>query len=154
MVLAKLFAVIVLVSLTFGAGLQVDRDDLVALLKDASLLSRALIANLSLVPLLGAAIARLFALPPPVATGFLLMAIAPGVPFVVASVRKRGGRIALAVAMAFFLPLISLVTIPITASLVASAGAVPAPALEVRADVAALPDIAAYRRDHGGATDA
>ena len=124
MALAKLFAVIVLVSLTFGAGLQVDRDDLVALLKDASLLSRALIANFILVPLLGAAIARLFALPPPVATGFLLMAIAPGVPFVVASVRKRGGRIALAVAMAFFLPLISLVTIPITASLVLPPGAV------------------------------
>lgn len=123
MALAKLFAVIMLVSLTFGAGLQVDRDHLLAILKNAGLLSRALIANFILVPLLGALIARLFVLPPHVATGFLLMAIAPGVPFVVASVRKRGGRLGLAVALAFFLPLISLVTIPITAALVLPPGA-------------------------------
>jgi bile acid:Na+ symporter, BASS family len=123
MILAKVFAIVMLVSLTFGAGLQVDRDHLFAILKNFSLLSRALIANFILVPLFGALVAHAFGLPAPIATGFLLMAIAPGVPFVMTSVRKRGGRLALAVALAFFMPLLSLITIPITAALVLPPGA-------------------------------
>jgi bile acid:Na+ symporter, BASS family len=107
-----------LVSLTFGAGLQVDREHLKAILKNVGLLLRALLANFIIVPLLGVLIAKLFRLPPAVATGFLLMAIAPGVPLVLAQVRKRGGRLALAVELAVFLPLLSIVTVPITAALV------------------------------------
>jgi predicted Na+-dependent transporter len=114
----KLVAVIMLVSLTFGAGLQVDREHLIAILKNTGLLGRALLANFVIVPILGVLLAKLFRLPPQVATGFLLMAIAPGVPFVLASVRKRGGRLALAVALALFLPLLSIVTVPLTAELV------------------------------------
>lgn len=107
-----------LIALTFGAGLQVNWDHLVAILKNTSLIARALIANFLIVPLLGVALAKLFALPAPVATGFLLMAIAPGVPFVLASVRKRGGRLGLAVALALLLPALSILTIPVTAALV------------------------------------
>ena len=107
-----------LVSLTFGAGLQVNREHLIAILKNARLLGRALLANFVIVPILGVLLAKLFRLPPPVATGFLLMAIAPGVPLVLVSVRKRGGRLGLAVALALFLPLLSIVTVPLTAELV------------------------------------
>jgi BASS family bile acid:Na+ symporter len=107
-----------LVSLTFGAGLQVDRDHLRAILRNVGLLGRALLANFIIVPLLGLLLVKLFRLPPQVATGFLLMAIAPGVPFVLASVRKRGGSLGLAVALAFMLPLLSIVTVPATAALV------------------------------------
>jgi bile acid:Na+ symporter, BASS family len=107
-----------LVSLTFGAGLQVDRDHLKAILRNVGLLGRALLANFIIVPLLGVLLAKVFRLPPQVATGFLLMAIAPGVPFVLASVRKRGGSLGLAVALAFMLPLLSIVTVPVTAALV------------------------------------
>jgi BASS family bile acid:Na+ symporter len=114
----KLVAVVMLVSLTFGAGLQVDREHLIAILKNVGLLGRALLANFVIVPILGVVLAKLFRLPPQVATGFLLMAIAPGVPFVLASVRKRGGRLGLAVALALFLPLLSIVTVPLTAQLV------------------------------------
>ncbi len=114
----QLLAAIMLVALTFGAGLQVDRDHLKTILKNVGLLGRALLANFVIVPALGIAVVKLFRLPTPVATGVLLMAIAPGVPFVLASVRKRGGRLALAVELAVFLPLLSIVTIPVTAALV------------------------------------
>lgn len=119
----KLLAAILLVSLTLGAGLQVDRDHLKAILGNFGLLGRALLANFIIVPLLGVILAKLFRLPSPVATGFLLMAIAPGVPFVLASVRKRGGRLALAVELAVFLPLLSIVTVPLTAAWVLPADA-------------------------------
>jgi BASS family bile acid:Na+ symporter len=119
----KLLAVIMLVSLTLGAGLQVDREHLKAILKRVGLLGRALLANFVIVPVLGVLLVRLFRLPDPIATGILLMAIAPGVPFVLASVRKRGGRLALAVELAIFLPLLSIVTVPLTAAWVLPASA-------------------------------
>lgn len=114
----RLVAAIMLVSLTFGAGLQVNREHLTAVLRDLGLLGRAFLANFIIVPLLGLLLVKLFRLPPQVATGFLLMAIAPGVPFVLASVRKRGGSLGLAVALAIMLPLLSIVTVPATAALV------------------------------------
>ena len=94
-----------------------------AIFKDGRLIARALAANVLVVPLLGVLLARLFALPEAIATGFLLMAIAPGVPFVLSSVRKRGGSLGLAVALALLLPLVSIVTVPITAALVLPPGA-------------------------------
>ncbi len=112
-----------LVSLTFGAGLEINLGHMVATLKNFGLLGRALLANVVLVPALGYALAKLFVLPPEVATGFLLMAIAPGVPFVLAQVRKRGGRLSFAVELAFILSLVAIVTVPITAALVLPAGA-------------------------------
>jgi bile acid:Na+ symporter, BASS family len=119
----KLTAAIMLVALTFGAGLQVNREHLVAAFKNVSLLVWALIANFIVIPALGVLIAKLFRLPPFVATGYLLMAIAPGVPFVLASVRKRGGSLGFAIALELLLPLISIVTIPLTAALVLPATA-------------------------------
>ena len=113
-----LVAALLLVSLTLGAGLQVERDHLLESLKNIGLLGRALLANVVIVPVLGVLLVRLFRLPEHVATGVLLMAIAPGVPFVLASVRKRGGRLGFAVELAFILPLISVITVPITALLV------------------------------------
>ena len=49
----KIVALVMLVSLTFGAGLQVNVPNLVAVLKNYSLLARALIANFVIVPLIG-----------------------------------------------------------------------------------------------------
>jgi BASS family bile acid:Na+ symporter len=79
------------------------------------LLARALLANILVVPLIGVIVARSLGLQPLVATGILLMAISPGVPFVLINVKKKGGSLSLAVALAFLLPLVSLVTVPITA---------------------------------------
>ncbi len=120
----KLVAVVVLVSLTFAAGLQVNLADLTAVLRNYNLLGRALLANFVIVPILGVLLVRLFHLDTYVATGFLLMAIAPGVPFVVqAAGKKVGGSLGFAVALAFMLQALSIVTVPLTAELVLPAGA-------------------------------
>ncbi len=113
----KLISAAVLVSLTFSAGLEVNREHLFAILKDVGLLARALLANFVVVPIIGLLLVKLFALPPEIATGVLLMAIAPGVPLVLIQVRKRGGSLGLAVELSLFLPLLSIVTVPLTARL-------------------------------------
>jgi len=115
---AKILAFVFLVSLTFGVGLQANREHLKAILHDYGLLGRALLANVIIVPLLGVLLAKWLHLPGPVATGFLLMAIAPGIPFILVQVRKRGGSLGLAITLEILLPLISIATVPITAALV------------------------------------
>src|SRR5689334_12782698 len=106
MAIAKILAIVMLVSLTFGAGLQVERGHLKALLAHAGLLARALLANVVIVPLLGFVIVAALRLNPDVATGILLMAIAPGVPFILSGIQKKGGSLSFAIALAVILPLV------------------------------------------------
>jgi BASS family bile acid:Na+ symporter len=115
----KLASAVMLVSLMLNAGLQCNREHLVAVLKNYGLIGRALLANVVLVPIFGVLLVRLFHLDTYIAIGFLLMAIAPGAPFLPrAAGRQPGGSLGLAIALAFILPLISIITIPITAPLV------------------------------------
>lgn len=119
MIAVKIVVIVMLVSLTFSAGLQINRAHLLAVLKEYRLLGRALLANFIVVPVLGVLAVRLFHVNEYVATGILLMAIAPGVPFVILSGgRKKGGSLGFAASLAFLLPAISIVTLPITARLV------------------------------------
>lgn len=116
---AKLAALVLLVTLMLHTGLQVDREHLTAVLKNYGLLGRAFLANFIIVPIIGVVLVRLAHLSDPLATGVLLMAISPGVPFVVLSGgRKKGGSLGLAVSLAFLMPLLSIVTVPITAQFV------------------------------------
>src|SRR5690242_16814657 len=102
----------------FNAGLQVDRSRFVSLLKTYRIILRALVANFIVVPLGALLIVTALRLDDLVATGMLLMAIAPGVPFVIlAGGRAKGGSHDLAVALSIVLPLFAFVTIPITAEL-------------------------------------
>jgi len=119
MSLVKVIALIMLVSIMLTAGLAVNRAQLVATLKDGGLLARAFLANFILVPVIAVILARLFRLDDFVATGILLMAIAPGVPFLpVAAGAKKGGSMEFAVCLAFLMPALSILTIPVTARLV------------------------------------
>jgi BASS family bile acid:Na+ symporter len=115
----------------FNVGLQSYREHLIAVFKNYGLLGRALLANFIIVPLFGYLIAHLFQLNDEIATGFLLMAIAPGVPFVVvAGGRKKGGSLGFAVALAFIMPALSVLTVPVTAQFVlpsATASHIPTP---------------------------
>jgi bile acid:Na+ symporter, BASS family len=111
----KIVSIVMLVSIMLNAGLQIDRERLLAALKDYGLLARALLANFIIVPLLGVLLVRVFNLSAGVAVGFLLMAIAPGVPFLVrAAGRQPGGSLAFAAELAFVMPALSILTIPIT----------------------------------------
>lgn len=115
----KLIAVIMLVSLMLQCGLQVDRARIVAVLKDYALLGRALLANVILVPLFAAVLVRAFHLSDAIAAGILLMAIAPGVPFLPNAAGKRaGGSLDFALALCFVMPAISIVSAPLTARVV------------------------------------
>ena len=114
----KIAAIILLVSLTFRTGLQVNWNQLIAVVKNYRLLSRALLANFVIVPILGVLFVRVFHLNAYVATGVLLMAISPGALTVLMSTRKKGESLEFAVSLAFIMPVISIITVPLTAVLV------------------------------------
>jgi BASS family bile acid:Na+ symporter len=117
--LQKITAIVMLVSLMLGAGLEINREHLMAALRDFGLLARAFLASFIIVPILGVILVRLFHLEGDIAVGFLLMAIAAGVPFLVrAAGRESGGSLGFAAALAFILPAVSIITIPVTARLV------------------------------------
>ena len=115
----KIAAIVMLVSMMLSAGLDINREHLMAALRNYGLLARALLANFIIVPILGVALARLFHLEEYIAIGFLLMAIAPGVPFLVrAAGRKPGGSLGFAAELAIVMPALSILTIPLTAGLI------------------------------------
>ena len=111
----KICTIVLLVSLTFGAGLEINREHFVSVLKNYGLIGRALLGNIVIVPLLGVVIVALFHLPEFVAVGILLMAIAPGVPFALqAAGRSKGGSQGFAVVLVVVLQVVSVITVPLT----------------------------------------
>ena len=117
--LQKIVAIVLLVALMLSAGIEISRDHLRAALLNYGLLARAVLANFILVPLFGIVLVRLLHVEGDIAIGFLLMAIAPGVPFLVrAAGRTSGGSLEFAAALTFFMPALSIVTIPLTARFV------------------------------------
>lgn len=119
----KIVAIIMLISLMLHIGLKVDRPNLMAALRNGGLLGRALLTNFVLVPILGVVIVRLFNVGGMIAVGILLMTIAPGVPLLPFSAgRSRGGSLGFALCLAFLMPALSIVTVPLTAALVLPPG--------------------------------
>jgi len=73
-ILAYLFVVVSMLSVP----LETTRGESVAALRDCRLMGYALLANLSIIPVLSVILARLFDLPLEIRTGFLRLALAPG----------------------------------------------------------------------------
>ena len=120
----KIVVALFLVAFMLVAGLQCDYHDLLVALKDRARMTRILLANVVVVPLIAVIVVRLFALDDFVATGILLMALAPGVPFLpMIAGGKKGGSAGLATGLAVVLPAISIVTVLISAPLVLPANA-------------------------------
>ncbi|MBS2030998.1 MAG: bile acid:sodium symporter [Deltaproteobacteria bacterium] len=118
MIAVKLVAIIALVSLMLDAGLHANAKTLMATLRDWRMLARTCLANFVVVPLVGYLVVHGLQLETFIGVGILWMAIAPGVPFVARTAGKAaGGNEDLAVDLTFVLPLLSVVTIPITAQL-------------------------------------
>jgi bile acid:Na+ symporter, BASS family len=118
MVLAKVFALVMIVSTMLGAGLQVDRQRLVETLRQYGLLAKAFLANFVLVPLVAILLVRYFHIGPDLSIGIVLMSMAPGVPFLVNSAgRSGGGSLSFALTIAFCFAAFSVITIPLTISL-------------------------------------
>ena len=120
----KLAVIVFLACFMLLAGLQCDFAELREAFASPIRLLRIFLANFVAVPLVAVIIVRLFDLDDFVATGILLMAISPGVPFLplIAGARK-GGSAGLATGLAVILPAVSIITVPITAPLVLPANA-------------------------------
>ncbi len=115
----KLAVAVFLIAFMVFAGLECDYHDLLVAIEGRARMARILIANFIVVPLIAVIVVRLLALEDFIATGILLMAIAPGVPFLpmVAGV-KKGGSAGLAAGLVVVLPALSILTVPITAPLI------------------------------------
>ena len=119
MMLPKILALIMIVSAMLGAGLQIDRERLVETLRQYGLLSKALLANFVLVPLVAVLLVKWIRPDIGFAIGIVLMSMAPGVPFLVNSAgRSAGGSLSFALTIAFCFAALSVITIPITIALV------------------------------------
>lgn len=119
MMLPKILALIMIVSTMFGAGLQIDRERLVETLRQYGLLGKAFLANFILVPLVAVLLVKLMHVDTDIAIGIVLMAMAPGVPFLANSAgRAGGGSLSFALTIAFCFAALSVITIPITIALV------------------------------------
>jgi BASS family bile acid:Na+ symporter len=120
----KLGVAIFLIAFMLLAGLMCDYHELIEAFRGGFRVGRILVANFIVVPLLAVIVVRLFALDDFVATGILLMAIAPGVPFLpMIAGAKKGGSAGLATGLAVVLPALSIVTVPITIPFILPAGA-------------------------------
>ena len=120
----KLAVAIFLIAFMLLAGLMCDYHELIEAFRGGFRVGRILVANFIVVPLLAVIVVRLFALDDFVATGILLMAIAPGVPFLpMIAGAKKGGSAGLATGLAVVLPALSIVTVPITIPFILPAGA-------------------------------
>ncbi len=120
----KLAVVVFLACFMLLAGLQCDFAELREAFQSPMRLLRIFAANFVVVPILGVIVVRLFQLDTYVATGILLMAISPGVPFLpLIAGTKKGGSAGLATGLAVILPAVSIITVPITAPLVLPADA-------------------------------
>jgi BASS family bile acid:Na+ symporter len=118
MATAKIFALVMIVTTMLGAGLQVNLQHVTATLRLYNLLLKALILNFVLVPLFAWLLISGFHVQEEVSIGILLMAMSPGVPFLVNSAgRKQGGSLAFVLVIAFLFSALSVLTIPITAAL-------------------------------------
>jgi bile acid:Na+ symporter, BASS family len=110
--LAWLLAYVFLVSAMLSIGLEVSGRQVLGTLRDRSLMGRALVANLVVVPVLGLVLVRLFPMSPDVAAGLLILAAAPGAPFAVQFTGKAKGAVAFAAALLLALTVVALVVTP------------------------------------------
>lgn len=108
-----------LVSAMLSIGLEVTGRQVLAALRNAGLVGRALVANLVIVPILGLVLVRVFPMQPDIATGILILAAAPGAPFAVQFTSKAKDAVAFAAALLLLLTVVALVvTAPLAGLLV------------------------------------
>jgi predicted Na+-dependent transporter len=115
----KIIVAVFLAAFMLQAGLGCDFNDLMTAIKNRGMMIRVFLAEFIVVPIVGVLVVRVFMLDDFVAAGILVMAIAPGVPFLpMLAGAKHGGNQGLATALTVLLPAVSIVTVPITAPLV------------------------------------
>lgn len=100
-------------------GLKVTGAEILAAMKDRSLMARSLLANLVIVPVLGLLLIKLVPLPTDVAVGILLLALAPGGIGAIQFTSKTPEKsIPFAAGLLFVLSVVAIVFTPVTANLI------------------------------------
>lgn len=97
----------------FSIGLRADSRELLNVLRDRALLTRALLTNCVLIPAIGFVLVQIFPLTPETRIGILLLAAIPGTPIALQFTRKAKTRLAFAAAMTFVLSLVSVAMTPL-----------------------------------------
>jgi BASS family bile acid:Na+ symporter len=112
---------IAIVITMLSMGLQVTGSQILAAVSRKSLMAKALLANLILVPLVAFLLIRLFGLPEAVAAGILVVAAAPGAPLIPKYAEIAKGDLPFSVGLMFVLSVLAIVTAPLTIDLFLSA---------------------------------
>jgi bile acid:Na+ symporter, BASS family len=107
--LLNLFVSVVMLSI----GLRVSTRELVNVVRNRGLVTRALLTNCVLIPALGFLLVHLFPLAPTARIGILLLAAIPGTPIALQFTRQAKTRLAFAAAMTFALSVVSVAMTPL-----------------------------------------
>ena len=97
----------------FSIGLRTSGGELLNTLRDRALLTRSLVANCILIPVVGFLLVHIFPLNPDANIGILLLAAIPGTPIALQFTRMAKTRLAFAAAMTFVLSLVSIALTPL-----------------------------------------
>src|SRR6516225_11716044 len=107
-----------LITLMFLVGLQVSLPDILAMTQNYGLAARSLLANVVVFPILAVLLTAPVHLPREVLIGVLLMAAAPGVPFLPRMVGAAKGNLIFAIDLMIVLQVVSVVTTPVTLNMI------------------------------------
>lgn len=103
-------------------GFRLTVTQILLMVRQRSLMGRSLLQSIVLAPLLALLLSRLFAMPPPLAAGLLLVAASPGAPAGPKFVEMARANLAYAIGLMFVLDVLAVLTTPTTASLLLPAG--------------------------------
>jgi BASS family bile acid:Na+ symporter len=110
-----------IVLLVVGIGMHSRPRDTISLLRQPGLLFRSLLSMSVVMPLVAAGMAFAFDLPVEVKVALVALAMAPVPPLLPGKERKAVGDASYAVGLSITVALLAIVTVPVTASLAASA---------------------------------
>ena len=110
--LVKLVVTVAVIDMMVTVGLGVAVADVMAVVRDGRLLTRAALANYVCVPAATAVLLMIFGAHPMVAAGFLVLAVCPGAPFGPPMAVLAGGNEALSVGWMTILAITSAVIAP------------------------------------------
>jgi BASS family bile acid:Na+ symporter len=112
-VVARIAVLVFVVTCMVTAGLSLRVRDVVAPLRRARLVAGALVASFIVAPVVAFALAALFALERPHATGLILLGLAAGAPFLPKLAELARGDVAFSVALMLLLTVGSAVILPV-----------------------------------------
>lgn len=115
-ILTNLLLPLALASVMLGMGLGLVLDDFRRIGRDPKAAAAGTLAQLVLLPLIGALIVWIVPMPPPIAVGLMVLAICPGGPSSNLITYLAKGDVALSVSLTAISSLITVLTIPVLAN--------------------------------------